>query len=150
MALSHWLSEHWFDLFQTVGIIGSLLIGAYAMWRDEQARKIANAIAINDQYRRSWQAIYEYPTLARVLEKDVDLTEQPASIGEEMFVTTLIAHLNTVYRAMQSGEFVKLEGLRKDVQDFLMLPIPKFVWDKIKPLQDDKFVTFIENCLKEK
>ena len=150
MAAYHWFSEHWFDLLQTVGIIGSLLIGAYAMWRDEQARKIANAIAINDQYRRVWQGIYDHPALARVLEKDADLIEQPTSIGEEMFVTTLIAHLNTVFRAMQSGEFVKLEGLRKDVQGFLKLPIPRFVWEKIKPLQEDKFVAFVEYCLKEK
>jgi hypothetical protein len=150
MEGTHWIAEHWFDLFQTVGIVASLLLAAYTAWRDECARRISNSIAINDQHRNIWNDVYEFPQLARVVDKDADVNDPPISIGEEMFVTTLVAHLSTVYRAIRFGEFVKLEGLEMDVREFFALPIPKAVWQKVKPFQDKKLVAFVEKCLQEK
>jgi hypothetical protein len=141
-----WFSEHWFDALQTVGIIGSLSLAAYSTWKDVQARRIGNSIAINGQYRTIWKDVYEHPQLARVLDKEADAKD--ISIGEEMFVTTLVAHLGTVFRAMKHGEFVKMEGMEKDVREFFALPIPKAVWKKLKPLQDANFAKFIESALK--
>ena len=69
------------------------------------------------------------------------------SVEEETFVKMLISHLSTVFRAMKHGEFVTLEGLQKDVQEFFTWPIPKAVWEKFKPLQDRKFAAFVENSL---
>jgi hypothetical protein len=147
MEETNWIAAHWFDLIQTVGIVGSLLFAAYTTHKDERGRRIANSIAINEQYRKIWQTIYERPKLARVLDKDADLKKDPVSIEEERFVMTLILHLGTAFRAMKDGEFVTLEGLQKDVQQFFLLPIPKAVWEKLKPLQDENFVKFIEKCL---
>jgi hypothetical protein len=47
---------------------------------------------------------------------------------------------------MTAGIFTKIQGLQNDVRDFLTLPIPKAVWEKIKPFQDGDFVTFVESC----
>ena len=146
--MGDWITGHWFDLFQTVGIIGSLLLAAYTTWKDAKARRISNSIAISDQHWKIWSSVYEYPSLARVLDKDADVAEPPVSLGEEMFVTTIVAHLSTVFRAMTHGEFVKLEGLQNDVREFFALPIPKAVWKKLKPLQDANFAKFIETALK--
>jgi hypothetical protein len=44
MEAFHWLIEHWFDLIQTVGIIGGLLFTAHAIRKDEMARTISNTI----------------------------------------------------------------------------------------------------------
>jgi hypothetical protein len=121
MGVTNWMAEHWFDLLQTVGIVGSLLLAAYVMRKDEQARRISNSIAINDQYRKIWRDIHEQPELARVLEKDADVAGRPISTGEEVFVTTLIGHLSTVCRATKRGEFVTLEGLQRDVLEFFAL-----------------------------
>lgn len=41
---------------------------------------------------------------------------------------------------------IKLEGLRRDVAQFLSLPIPKAIWEKTKVLQNDALVKFIEEC----
>lgn len=142
-----WISEHWLDLLQTVGIVASLLLAAYTTWKDDRARRIGNSIAINEQHRKTWKDIYEHPELARVL--DVDADAKDISIGEELFVTTLISHLSTVFRAVKHGEFVTLEGLQRDVREFFALPIPKAVWEKIKPFQDRDFVAFVESCLTE-
>ena len=138
------------DLAQTVGIIGGLLFTAHAIRRDEKARAITNTIAINEQYSQIWHEFYERPELARILKRDVDLNQQPVSNDETLFVKTLLLHLDTVHRAMEAGLFIKIKGLQSDIRFFLSLPIPKAVWEKIKPFQDGEFVTFVENCLKEK
>jgi hypothetical protein len=65
-----------------------------------------------------------------------------------LFVTTIVAHLSTVFRAMKHGEFVKLEGVKNDVREFFTLPIPKAVWEKLKPFQDANFAKFVETALK--
>jgi plasmid maintenance system killer protein len=144
MGVSPWFAEHWFDLLQTVGIVGSFLLAAYTTRKDERARRIGNSIAINEQYRQIWKEQFEHPGLSRVLSKDADVAKNPVSHEEELFATMLILHLSTVYRAMKHGEFVTLEGLERDVEGFFSLPIPKVVWQKIKPLQDRNFVQFIE------
>lgn len=142
-----WISGHWFDIFQTTGIVASFLVAAYTTWKDERARKIGNSIAINQQYRETWKELFRHPRLARVFAENTDVEKEPVSVEEETFVKMLISHLSTVYRAWKQGEFVKLEGSQKDVQGFFTLPIPKAVWEKFKPLQDEKFAAFVEDCL---
>ena len=141
---ANWITGHWLDLLQSIGIVGGLLFSAYTTRKDERARRISNSIAINEQYRQIWNEMYNHPELSRVLAKDANVRKTPVSRQEELFVTMLILHLSTVYRAMKHGEFVKLEGLQKDVEEFFSLPIPQAVWRKIKPLQDRNFVRFIE------
>jgi hypothetical protein len=53
MGVFNWLAEHWFDLIQTVGIIGGLLFTAHAIRKDERARTISNTIALNEQYTQT-------------------------------------------------------------------------------------------------
>lgn len=149
-AAATWLSAHWFDLFQTVGIIGGLVFTAYLTRVDERARQVANSIAINDHYSRLWQDFYSHPGFSRVLKQKADLAKKPVSEEEQLFVNLLIQHLSTVFRAVQSGMFVRIEGLQQDIRDFFALPIPGFVWERAKPFQDRGFVEFIETCRKQK
>jgi len=142
---ANWITGHWLDLLQSLGIVGGLLFSAYTTRKDERARRISNSIAINEQYRQIWNEMYNHPELSRVLAKDANVRQTPVSRQEELFVTTLILHLSTVYRAMKHGEFVNLEGLQKDVAEFFSLPIPRAVWNKIKKFQDENFMRFIEN-----
>jgi len=67
-----WIGEHWFDLLQTVGIVGGLFFTAYTTRKDDRSRKIANLIAIKQQYREIWKELYDRPQLGRVLEKAVE------------------------------------------------------------------------------
>jgi hypothetical protein len=142
-----WLTQHWFELLQTVGIVGSLGLTAYMAWKDERARQIGNSFTISNQHRELWKSVYGRADVGRVLNRNADLEAQAVSLAEELFVTTLISHLSTVFRATKYGEFVKLEGLRRDVQEFFVLPIPKTVWKKLKPYQDINLIVFIESCL---
>jgi hypothetical protein len=141
-----WIGEHWFDLLQSVGIVGGLMFTAYTTRKDDRSRKIANLIAIKQQYREIWQELYERPQLGRVLEKKVNLKAQPASLQEWLFVKLLILHLDTVYHAMKADMFVSLEGLQRDIREFFGAPIPRAIWEKLKPFQDRDFVEFVERC----
>ena len=108
---------------------------------------ITKTIAVNGQYSQIWHEFYERPELARILKKGVDLNKQPISNDEALFVKTLFLHLDVVRRTMKAGIFVKIQGLQKDIRDFFTLPIPKAMWEKIKPFQDRDFVAFVESCL---
>jgi hypothetical protein len=147
MEGQNWVSGYLFELLQTVGIVGGLLLAAYTTWKDGRARRVTNSISINDQHRRIWKDLYKPQDLARVLKSDADIKKQPVTIGEEMFVTTVIAHLSTVFRAIKDGEFIKVEGLRRDVREFFTLPIPNTVWNSLKFFQDSEFVQFVESCI---
>ena len=148
MVASQWIGEHWFDLVQSAGIIASLLFSAYTTRKDERARRIGNLIAVNEEYRHIWREFYERPQLSRVLKRDVNLIKAPISNEEWLFVKMLILHLDTVRRAIKARMFVKIEGLQQDVRELFALPIPRAVWEKIKPFQDRDFVAFIEAVLK--
>jgi hypothetical protein len=148
MGLATWLAQHWLDLVQSVGIIGGLAFTGYTIRKDEQARRIANAIAINAQYQQIWRALYEHPKLGRVVAVHVNLEKEPISVAEDVFVTTVILHLATVYRATRSGEYVRPEGLRQDVKEFFALPIPSVIWERWKQLQDTDFREFMDSCIR--
>lgn len=150
MEATNWVAAHWFDLIQTLGIIGSLLLAVHTALKDERSRKISNSLAISEQYRDIWKEAFEHPALARVLDSSPNFEKYPISFEEERFVMMLILHVSTAFRAMKHGEFVALEGFQRDVQEFFSLPIPKAVWDKLKGLQDRKFAVFVEKMLEFK
>jgi len=148
MGFINWIAEHWFDGIQTVGIVGGLLLAGYTSWKDEQARKISNSIAINEQHHRTWSELNERPKLKRIHARQVDLENEPISAEEELFVTQLILNLSIAFRAMKHGELARFEGLQWDVKSFFSLPIPKAVWMSVKAFQDRDFVSFVETAMR--
>src|SRR5688572_3841356 len=130
---------NWSELLQNAGIVGNSLLTAYALRKEKQARRISNLNLITDRHQEIWKGFHDRPKLSRVLEKTADLINQPLSSEEEMFVTELIIHLDTAYRAMKAGMFVEMEGLRTDIKEFFLLPIPKAVWEKSMSLRDAEF-----------
>jgi hypothetical protein len=47
---------------------------------------------------------------------------------------------------MKDQLIVKLEGVRWEIAQFLSLAVPREVWEKIKVLQNEDFVAFVESC----
>jgi hypothetical protein len=149
MAVSSWIAGNWFNLFQTVGIVGGLLFTAYALRRDEKARKVGNMITINQEHHEIWKELYERPALSRVLDKAANVNRDPISDAEGLFVNSLILHLSTVHRAIEDGVFVPLEGLREDIREFFSLPIPQAMWKRNRKFQNRDFAEFVESCQAE-
>lgn len=131
-------------MLQSIDIIGSLLFIAVTLRDDAKARRISNLIRITDHHRDIWTQLYRRPDLSRVLNAKADIRDEPVRDEEELFINLLILHLNSAFHAMNAGLFLKPEGLRKDIDWFFSLPIPKAVWDRNKALQDAAFVSFVE------
>lgn len=146
MEIWRWLAENWFTLLQSVGIVGSLLFTAWIIRADSKARRIDNLLSITAAHRDIWQ-LYRRPELSRVLDPTADQTEKSITPDEHVFVLLIILHLSAVYRANKAGFLQTPEGMRRDVQSFFSLPIPKAIWQRVRPLQDRDFVRFVEQCL---
>src|SRR5258705_3071489 len=144
MAFSQWLTRNWFTLLQSIGIVASLVFNATALRADTKSRRVTNLIAITTHHREIWAELYDRPELARVLELDPDLKNEPVTREEEIFTRTLILHLNGAYHAIKDGMLVEPDGLGRDIQSFFALPIPGIIWEELKPLQDIDFVQFVE------
>jgi len=145
MGVLTWINDN-FTLIETVGIVGSLLLGAAALRLDEKTRRIGNLMAITKGHREIWSQLYERPELARVIDVGADVEQADITREEELFIWFLILHLNSVYQALKNGVLLNLEGMNKDVGWFFSLPLPRAIWERAKLMQDADFVRFVEYC----
>jgi len=148
MEIWGWVSQNWFTFLSAVGIIGGLLFTAISLRSDTKTRRIANLLTITANHREVWKEFLNNPNLARICDTTADMAKQPVTDAERVFATLVILHMNSVYYAMSDQLVVEYEGLRRDIGRFISRPVPKAVWEKIKPFQNDDFVKFIESALK--
>ena len=146
MTPSDWMSHNWFALVQTGAPAAGLLLIAVALLLEARARRVANLIQLTEQHRDLWERMYSEPELGRILDPRADLPKKRITAQEEMFVIFIILHLSNTFYAIRSGFFRKPQGLRKDIERFFSLPIPRAVWEKVKALQEAPFVEFVERC----
>ena len=146
MGFKEWISNNWFALIQTGALATGLLLIGIALLFEARARRVANLIQLTEQHRDLWERMYSQPELARILDPDANLAKMGVTAEEEVFVIFIILHLSSTYYGMRSGFFQQPHGLRKDIERFFSLPIPRMVWAKVKALQDAPFVKFVERC----
>ena len=144
--MAEWLIENWFTLLSAVGVIGGLFFTAFSLRSETKTRRIGNLLTITANHRELWEECIRRPELGRVLDASPDLAKQPITRAEELFVTMVVLHISSVYHALNDELVVKLEGLRRDVAQFMSLPIPRAIWEKVKMVQNDDFVAFVESC----
>ncbi len=141
-----WITENWIVVLNAIGVVGGLLFTAFSVRSEARTRRISNLLTITANHREIWAELYDRPGLARVLDPAVNVAKKPVRQDEEIFVIFVILHVYSVYRAMKDGLFVKLKGLSKDIGWLFSLPIPHAIWEKMKALQNDDFVKFVEEC----
>ena len=144
MGFNGWIGQNWLALVQTVALAGGLLFTGIAITLDARARRVGNLIQLTQQHRDLWERLYAQSELARILDPGADPAQSPVTVEEERFVIFLILHLSDTYYATRAGFYHRLPGLRKDIGRFFSLPIPRAVWEKVKDLQDETFVRFVE------
>ena len=120
--MAQWLTENWFDLFSSVGIVSGLWFTAISLHSETKTRRIANFLAVTANYREIWREFLNQPKLARVLDAAADVKNQPVTPEEEMFVNMVILHISTTFYAMNDELLLKLEGARQDMAQFFSLP----------------------------
>lgn len=140
-----------------VGIIGGLLgstaalgLTVLSLRADTKTQKVGNLISLTQNHRELWFKVIDNPALGRVLDPTADLRKQPVTLEEHLFVTEVTLHLSCTFEAIKDNLLISQEGLRRDVATFFPNPVPKTVWHRIKPVQNDAFVNYVESCLRWK
>lgn len=142
-----WIAQNWFNILSALGIIGSLLFTSVSLRSETKTRRISNLLVLTQNHRELWSELFSHPRLARVLEPKADISKQPITVEEGYYVNMIIQHLNSAFEATKSGLVIKPEGVTEDVRWLLSLPIPRAMWEKLRPLQNDDFVAFVEACV---
>ena len=148
MGLWRWFAENWFILVQSIGIIAGFVFTSVSLQIDAKVRRIQNLLTLTEHHRDIWTTLYDRPEIAGLLAQDQLTKHRTPTSNEELFVTLVVLHLNTVFQALKQRMFTKPAGLQRDVHWFFNLPIPHSVWNKLKVLQDDDFVQFVEAILR--
>ena len=141
-----WIAENWVTALNALGVVGGLIFTASSFHSETKTRRVANLLTITKNHRDIWADFYRNQELARVLDTRVDLRKQPVSRDEEIFVNLVILHLSSVFHALKDDLLINQEGLRRDVWAFFSLPIPSAVWERVKFVQNEAFVAYVEAC----
>lgn len=149
MGAPGWLTIHWLEVLQSIGIISGFIFTAVSLRRESRARKISNMIALAERHHAIWKELYHRPELARILDEQLASDSVSPTREERLFVTSLILHLDGIHRTLKAGMLVQLEGLERDVRGFFSRPVPKAVWQQLRPLQNRDFARFVDSCLEQ-
>lgn len=144
--IDNFLLENWFDLLQSVFIVGGFLLSYFSIRSDIRSRKIEQLLQLNQSHRDIWGKTYTQPELLRIREANVDLQKNPVTAAERRLVIEVIMHIYSVYEAIQNKQLDK-NGAEKDIVDYLKLPIPTVVWQEIKGYHNKQFVKHIDGLL---
>jgi hypothetical protein len=145
MVFLSWASQNWVEL-TNVFLGGGVIFATVSLRSETKTRRINNQILLTNNHRELWTHFIENPSIARVLQASADVSRQPVTQNEEVFVVMIIQHMNSAFQAVKSELTIKPEQMCCDICNFLALPIPATVWNKMKSLQDRAFVKFIEQC----
>jgi len=146
----HWFVENWFSVLSSVGVIGGLFFTAHSIRSETKTRKISNLIAMTANHREVWKELLNRPELTRIVDPSVEVNLRSITAQEQAFVSMVVIHVSSVYEALKGELLIKQQGLRRDVGMFFSLPIPRVIWEKIKTLQNEDFVAFVEECRRER
>ena len=143
-----WLNEHWFSLLESLGIVGSLLFTAISLRKDIQGRRVTEFLTLAGQHRRLWGHLHRRPRLAKMLEPNRDLREQPVTQEERLFLELAFVHFHTGWLLAREGSLTPLPVLAADAGIFFNLPVPAQVWEHCKETSEPEFVLFIDEAVK--
>ena len=89
MAWPTLLKTNWFDLLQTLGIVGGLFLTTWTLHLETKANRAINLLELTKQHRELWMTLFTNPELSRVLRDDIDLNLKPPTDEETRFVTKM-------------------------------------------------------------
>lgn len=142
-----WAEVNWFNVIQTVGILGGILLAASAANREAKAREIQNLLTIAEHHREVWAELLSSPELKRILQPNANVVTEPPTSREEASVNLVIVQYLKAWRIAKFGGLLSLKELAVDAGAFMALPLPHAVWENTKKYRNQRFVRFVEKAL---
>jgi hypothetical protein len=139
--------------WQLLGVLGGLvlscltiLLNAFAIFKNTSALKLQNSQEITKSHRELWKLTIKNPEkFKRILELKIDLLEKPITYEENRFVHLLLLHMSSTYMFYRKNYMEPIEQLKFDFDDFLSFPIPREVWLQSKHFFNNNFVRFVNS-----
>jgi len=148
--IASWFKAEWFSLIQTAGVVGGLVFTGVTISRDAKAKEAANLLAFAERHRLFWSEPLERPELRRIFSDRADLSENPITQAEEVFLNLAFVQYEAGWRIAKSVDQNDLKPLKADVRKFFTLPLQRVVWNKTKDFRNPKFVRFVGRTLDER
>lgn len=148
VEFSAWALENWFELLQSAVIVAGLCFTALEFRRQSRAVVTGNRLAITAAHRDLTLFRLSHPELLRVYESKADLVSNPLTAFELDWLSLVFLHFSVCFSAMEKGQYEKPDRLVEDVRSFLNLPVPQAAWKRSKRFQNERFVAFVEQCLR--
>lgn len=144
MGTGGWITTNWLDLVQTVAILGGYLLTRRSSKEEARQRRVTNRNEMTKNHREISMLRFSHPELGRVEDRVVDLKLKPITTLEKWFVHLHVLHLANNYRTAKDGMFSLPEEITMDIANFFSRPIPRAVWEMMRPFHDKDFVRFID------
>lgn len=148
-SLTFWLSEHWYSLLESIGIIVGLIFTGVTVQRDLEARRVAEYLTLATQHRRLWGQLHRRKVLRHLLDADRDIRFHPVTHEETHFLRQIFVHYHTSWLiSREGGLLLPRSVLAADAGNFFHLPVPHHAWEQIKGGFQAEFVSFIADAVR--
>ena len=141
-----WIAGNWLPFLQGIGIVGGLAFTGYSFRYNTRVHRAQTLINITQQHRAIWLKAFDVPQLRRVL-SPAPLKNRTITFEERLFVNLIVLHLSSILFAVREGVFDLPAGTDADLQELFSLPIPRKVWEELKPFQDKETVRYVDTLL---
>jgi hypothetical protein len=84
----------------------------------------------------------------RIFEAEIDISAQPVSRAEEVFLRRIILHFESGWRLEKIMNRGEMKLLAHDAGEFFSLPLPCAVWTNTKQFRNPRFVRFVARARK--
>lgn len=138
--------QDWFTLLQSLGIMVSLLIASFTLWRDVKSRKISNYIDLIQYHRDVWKMTMERPSLNRLFARQKELMKTALTEEEQQFLTFLFLHITCSFELQKSNHIINVEMLEYDVGELLKYPLIRKFWEENKRFYNSDFIDFVDRA----
>lgn len=138
------LGAYWFQLLQSVGIVGGLLLNARAQRAAAKAQRVTTSFQLTKYQRDLYETLSSRSDLIRFFQDRVDLATAPLTDPELRFTVSAILHLELAFEAVKAG-MVRIEGLNADAARFINRSIPTAVWLEVRQVQNRDFRDWLDS-----
>ena len=142
-----WISENWFSLVQSAGIVGGLVFAAVSARKETRSRRTENLLTFTGQHRDLWADAHRRPELSRIFQAEVDLVGRPMTVAEEEFLNSVFVHVQTGWELARKERLLDLKVLSADMGNFLSHPLPRAAWERRRAVRDPRFVAFMDAAI---
>jgi hypothetical protein len=137
------LTEHWFSLIQTGGIIFSILWGAHLNNLGKRTEKVSNYLLLTQCHRDVWKIIIDHP---KYYDSIFVKQSEKLSTEEKQFLTFVFLHMTCTFELIKNKQITDIEALRLDIGELMTSKAVSNRWKDIQKYYNQDFINFIQDC----